>query len=162
MQLDRNSRETSRIKNHNLTSKFFWRSLFYSTVIRGKCHPMEHWTIVAGRSQRTPICRQKLVNTVFMLPLPSTFVHTWTCWWRHMYMGIGTSLMAQWEKNPPAAQEPQKMRVWSLGQEDALEEGVATHSSILAWRIPWTEEPGRLHAIGLQRVRHDWSDLSCL
>ena len=47
------------------------------------------------------------------------------------------------------------MQVLSLGQEDALEEGMATHSSILAWRIPWTEEPGGLQSIGLQRVRHD-------
>jgi len=44
--------------------------------------------------------------------------------------------------------------VQSLGQEDPLEESMATHSSILAWRIPWTEEPGRLQSIGLQRVRH--------
>jgi len=43
----------------------------------------------------------------------------------------------------------------SLGQEDPLEEGVATHSSILAWRIPWTEVPGRLQSIGLQRARHE-------
>ena len=43
----------------------------------------------------------------------------------------------------------------SLGQEDLLEKGMATHSSTLAWRIPWTEEPGGLQATGLQRVRHD-------
>ena len=48
----------------------------------------------------------------------------------------------------------QKMRVRSLGQEDSLQEEMATHSSILAWRIPWTEKPGRLHSIGLQRVGH--------
>ena len=42
----------------------------------------------------------------------------------------------------------------SLGQEDPLEEGIATHSSILAWRIPWTEEPGRLQAMGSQRIGH--------
>ena len=46
------------------------------------------------------------------------------------------------------------MQVQSLGQEDPLKEGVATHSSILAWRIPWTEEPGRLRSMGLQRVGH--------
>ena len=44
--------------------------------------------------------------------------------------------------------------------EDSLEEGVATHSNILAWRIPWTEEPGKLQSIGLQRVGHDWSNLA--
>ena len=55
-------------------------------------------------------------------------------------------------KNLPPMQETQ---VRSLGQEDSLEEGMATHSSILAWRIPWTEEPGRLQSRGSQRVRHD-------
>ena len=47
------------------------------------------------------------------------------------------------------------MRVQSLGWEDPLEEGVASHSSILAWRLPWTEEPGGLQFIGSQRVGHD-------
>ena len=47
--------------------------------------------------------------------------------------------------------------VWSLGQEDPLEKGMATHSSILAWRITWTEKTGRLHSVGSQRVRHDWA-----
>ena len=47
------------------------------------------------------------------------------------------------------------MWVRTLGQKDPLEEGMATHSSILAWRIPWTEEPGRLQSIGLHRVGHD-------
>ena len=51
-------------------------------------------------------------------------------------------------KNPPAVQET---RVQSLGQEDPLEKEMATHSSILAWRIPWTEEPGRLQSIGSQK-----------
>ena len=50
------------------------------------------------------------------------------------------------------------MKVESLGQEDPLEEGMATHSSIPAWRIPWTEEPGGLQSIGSQRVRHDGRD----
>ena len=58
-------------------------------------------------------------------------------------------------KNPPTMQESQERQVQSLGQEDPLEEGMATHSSILAWRTPWTEEPGRLQSIGLQRVGHD-------
>ena len=58
-------------------------------------------------------------------------------------------------KNQSAMQET---RVQSLGQEDPLEEGMATHSSILAWRIPWAEEPGELLSIGSKRVGHDWSD----
>ena len=51
-------------------------------------------------------------------------------------------------KNLPAMQEMQKMQVLSLGREDPLEESMVTHSSILAWRIPWTEEPGRLQSMG--------------
>ena len=51
----------------------------------------------------------------------------------------------------------QEIQVRSLGQEDPLEKGMTTHSSILAWRIPWTEEPGRLQSMGSQRVRHDWA-----
>ena len=54
-------------------------------------------------------------------------------------------------------QEMQKMQVSSLGQEDFLEEEMATHSSILAWEIPCTEEPGRLQSMGSQGVRHDQS-----
>ena len=53
-----------------------------------------------------------------------------------------------------------EMQVRSLGQEDPLEEGMATHSSILAWRIPWTGEAGRLQSVGLQRVGNDWSGLA--
>ena len=49
-----------------------------------------------------------------------------------------------------------KTQIWSLGQEDPLEKGVATHSSILAWKIPWTEEPGGLQSTGSQRVGNDW------
>ena len=54
----------------------------------------------------------------------------------------------------------QETQVWSLGQEDPLEKGKATHSSIPDWEIPWTEEPCMLHAIGSQRVGHNWSDLA--
>ena len=61
-------------------------------------------------------------------------------------------LMAQMVKNPPAMQET---RIRSLGQEDPLEKGMATDSSILAWRSPWMEEPGGLQSMGWQRVGHD-------
>ena len=72
---------------------------------------------------------------LFALELPC-----WQRWWKHM----------------PTVQETQ---VWSLGWEDPLEKEMATHSSILAWKIPWTEEPGRLQSMGLQRVGHDWATL---
>ena len=78
----------------------------------------------------------------------------------HPYMTTGKTialtlwilLVAQTVKSLPATQETQ---VQSLGQEDLPEKEMATHSSILAWKIPWTEEPGGLQSMGSQRVRHD-------
>ena len=60
-------------------------------------------------------------------------------------------LVAQWVKNLPVVQETQ---VRSLGREDPLDKETATHSSILSWKIPWTEEPGGLQSMGLQKVGH--------
>ena len=65
---------------------------------------------------------------------------------------MGASLAAQTVKCLPTMREP---RVRSLGLEDPLEKEMATYSSILAWKIPWTEEHGRLQSVGWQRVRHD-------
>ena len=73
--------------------------------------------------------------------------------WQTCHLTIQASLVAQMVKNPPA--------MWGtwvrcLGWEDPLEKVMATHSSILAWRIPWTEESGSLQSIGSQKVRHNW------
>ena len=62
-------------------------------------------------------------------------------------------VLAQMVKNPPAMQETW---VRSMSWEDPLEKEMATHFSILAWSIPWTEEPGRLQSMGLQKAGHDW------
>ena len=70
----------------------------------------------------------------------------------HISLNEWASLVAQKVKNLPAMHET---RVLSLSQEDSLEKGMATPSSILAWRIPWTEEPGGLQSLELQRVRPD-------
>ena len=67
---------------------------------------------------------------------------------------IFPSLVTQMVKNLPAMRETQ---VWSLGQEDPLQKGMTAHSTILAWRIPWTEKSGRLQSMGMQRVGHDWA-----
>ena len=64
------------------------------------------------------------------------------------------SLVAQRVKNLPTMQETW---VQSLAWEDSLEKGMATHSGIVAWRIPWTEEPGGVQSMGSQRVRHNWA-----
>ena len=103
-------------------------------------------------------------------PLPSCFLMTrrgLSIWWGqklpHMkpsflyytrgYKISGASLVVQMVKNLPAVWEDQ---VRSLGWEDSLEKKMATHSSIFAWRIPWTEEPGGLQSMGSQRVGHNW------
>ena len=75
----------------------------------------------------------------------------WTVYPPHHW----TSLMAQQVKNLPAMQEVQEMQVWPLGWEDPLEEGMATHSSILAWRTPWKEKPGGLQSKESQRIGHN-------
>ena len=77
---------------------------------------------------------------------------------------MGASVVAQMVKNLPAMQET---HVWSLGQEDALKKGMATHSSILAWRIPWTEEPSGLQSMHrneldmTERLTHTRSNGTC-
>ena len=68
------------------------------------------------------------------------------------FLERGDSLVAQMVHILPAMQET---RIQSLSQEGPLEKGMATHSSFLAWKIPWMEEPGRLHSMGLQRVRYN-------
>ena len=69
-------------------------------------------------------------------------------------VAIAGSLSGSVGRNPPAMQET---KAQTLGQEDPLKEGMATHSSILTWGIPWTEQPGGLQTMGSQRVRHDRS-----
>ena len=70
------------------------------------------------------------------------------------YVSLWASLVAQNVKNLPAMRETW---IWCLGWEDPLEKGTATHSNILAWGIPWTEEPGGLQPMGSQRVGHNWA-----
>ena len=80
----------------------------------------------------------------------------------HSKWAVSSDCCCNWDfpdssvvKNLPAMQETQEMWVRSLGQENPPEEEMATHFSILAWKIPWTEEPGRLQSLGLQRGRYD-------
>ena len=77
------------------------------------------------------------------------YIYMYVCMYICIYRA---ALVVQTIKNLPAMQETQ---VQSLGQENPLEKGMATHSSFLAWEISWTEEPSKLQSMGLQRVRHD-------
>ena len=92
--------------------------------------------------------------------LPFTFMYTFMVYeykdaYIHRYFNlIIVSRVAQMVKRPPAMWET---RAWSLGQEDPWEKKMATHPRTPAWKIPWTEELGRLQLMGSQRVRHDWA-----
>ena len=88
---------------------------------------------------------------LFILPLK----HIWLHFSLQIVFPRGSVI-----KNPPASAGFTETRVQSLGREDLPEEGRATDSSSLAWRIPWTEEPGGLQSTVWQRVEHGWSDLA--
>ena len=80
--------------------------------------------------------------------------------WRHFEVAITQGLfwwLRLWIRQLRICPQCRRPGVWSLGLEDPLKKGIATHTSILAWRIPWTKEPGRLQSMGSQRVRHDWA-----
>ena len=83
--------------------------------------------------------------------IPPARVHSISALYLHHTSFLATSLVAQMVKRPP---ETWDTRVRYLGREDTLEKEMATHSSTLAWKIPWTEEPGRLQSTELQRVGH--------
>ena len=91
---------------------------------------------------------------LFFIVLIRCYYFKWLS--QSMWGLFGASLVAQRLKHLPGMRET---RVWSLGWEDPLEEEMATHSSTLAWRIPWREEPGRLQSMGLQRAGHEWATL---
>ena len=100
------------------------------------------------------------------LDLPTLPSHPWCVMCFIIHVGLlllqvwcphSRSQMVQWTKNSPAVQETLGTQVWSLGWEDPLEKEMATHSSILAWKIPCIEESGGLQSMGSQRVRHNWA-----
>ena len=91
-----------------------------------------------------------IVSFSFKGHFENMYLFIWLRWLFVLHSGV--SLVAQTVKRLPAVRET---RVRSLGWEDPLEKEMATHSSTLVWKIPWTEEPGRLQSMGLQRVGHD-------
>ena len=94
---------------------------------------------------------------------PSVFKHDlYVCLWMYVDTFIWASHMVLVVKNPPTNAGDVRDNGLILARGRSLEEGMATHSSIFAWRIPWTEEPGGLQSIGSQRVRHDWSYWACM
>ena len=107
--------------------------------------------ILGCQSKETIQCwGKKALNLKLSVPKSKSLCRVYDC---ETPLYSGASLVAQLIKNLPSVQETW---VWSLGQEDPLEKGMTTHSSILSWEIPWTEEPGGLQCMGSQRVGHDW------
>ena len=104
-----------------------------------------------------PVVTINLFSKSVSLFLLCKYVHLYHFFLDSAYKGIWASPVAQLAKNQSAIQETW---VWSLGWEDPLEESKATYSSVPAWRIPWTKEPGRLWSTVLQRVGYDWSYLA--
>ena len=124
-----------------LPKEMHWRCHWWDLIahpISGKGGPL---TLV---KRPKPCPSYRMVCPVILQSTSSDWV-----WGAH----CETPLVAHRVKRPPAMREAQ---VRSLGQEDPLEKEMATHSSTLAWKIPWMEEPGRLQSTGLQRVRHNW------
>ena len=105
-----------------------------------------------------PLC---MYQCIYLCISVCFYVSTYLC----IYLSTYTSIYICIWASPVAQQERIRLQcrtwVWPLGWEDPLKEEMATHSSVLARIIPWTEEPGRLLSIGSQRVRHDWSDRAC-
>ena len=110
----------------------------------GVCTTRATWEAGSNKTQRKDIGHPL---TMYKAPYLSQIFFI-------IYIWLKDFPAAQIVKNLPAMQET---RVQFLGQEDPLEKGMATHSNILAWRIPWTEKPGRLQFMGSQRVRHNWA-----
>ena len=103
---------------------------------------------------RCPSTDERIKTKNFMF----IYIHMHTYITHIYFIYLGASLVAQMVKNLPAMQETQ---VWSLGWEDPLEKRMATHSGILAWRIPWVEEPGGLQSMGLQKSQAKFCFYMC-
>ena len=126
------------------------------------------WVICRGMNSKNTAEQKCWIRFIIHDPLTHTHqegidnIHFTEAWGKALVRGRPVSLrhslivvlVAQRIKCLPAMQE---IQVWSLGWEDPLEKEMATHSSILAWRIQWTEEPGGLESTGSQRVGHDWA-----
>ena len=130
-----------------LTSSVHHRGCWYTSGCLGGQRPVEAVTLSYLWSP-APCIPSTWHKAGHLLTALLTFVA-----WVHESLSSPVSLVAQIVKNPPA---PQQTQFWSLGREDPLEEKMAPYPSILAQRISWTEEPGRLQSMGSQGVGHDW------
>ena len=139
--------ETGRFdsRNHHFTLTLTQAAaLHFSTIPDGADSSLIIWKVLSTWSMEKTQLRWPIASIHFKTDI---FVYK-----PLIANSFRASLVAQRLKRLPAMRETW---VRSLGREDPLEKEMATHSSILAWKIPWTEKPGRLQSMGLQRVRHD-------
>ena len=120
------------------------------------CYHFGQWVHVGGAWRRRTVSSENSLKNLYQGVAHSYFwkIYEWYLFLFKSTYFLYISLVAQMVQNLFAMQE---IWVWSLGWEDPLEKGMATHSSILAWGISWTEETGGLQSKGSQRVRHDWA-----
>ena len=122
-----------------------------------KCH-LSHWLIAILSAAVTTLGQTLLTSKISVSRhlIPMTLSSSWCP--RMEHLPSAASLVAQMVTDLPATWD-----TWvpSRGHEDSLEKGMATYSSTLAWRIPWSEEPGRLQPMGFQRVGHNWDTKTC-
>ena len=119
-----------------------------------KCHWIVHLRLILCYAHFTTVFKNKQKRCTDKHGNPGNVWNEVQRLWAKLTWDLcRSSLVTQKVKNLSAKQETW---IWFPGQEDLLEKGMVTHSSILDWRIPWTEEPGSLQSMGLQRVDHDW------
>ena len=133
------------LNRKSLSLSFFNYSFIFETALGLCCCA---WALSSCREQGLLFVEVHRIREAQAIGSQASVVATPAL--EHRLNSCGASLIAQWVKSLPAMQESW---VQFLGREDPLEKEMATHSSILAWKIPWTVEPGRLQSMGLQEVR---------
>ena len=156
LQFSRNKNPTSVSISRSCAGVFLWQSLLKNPAARGLVNAVPS-VLAPGTQGETLEEKMVLLGQEMSWYIWSTTVSWLLPGLSESPGGEGASLVAQMVKNLP---EMRGIQGWSLGQKDALEKGVAAHSSILAWRIPWTEEPGGLLWGRKESDRTEWLTLS--
>ena len=147
--------------------RVFWEWLTWMIWFKVSCDTAVSTHLETQTSQGMTGARKKMFLRWFVHIIVGRMLQLfpgcweWSCFWPHGPLQSTTwyvLMIGLSGRESTCMHEMQERWVGPLGWEDPLEKGMATHSSILAWRIPWTEEPGELQSIGSQWVRHDWSD----
>ena len=137
---------------HFLLQTGFWGQLSFWFADSLLAVGSQGLSLVCALGEREKACSYKVTNPIGLGPHPNGFIELQL--FKSPISKYGLPCWLRLVKNLTAVRGTQDR---SLGQEDPLEKGMPTHSRILAWKIPWTEEPGGLQSMGLQRLRHNWA-----